>query len=71
MSRNYQASENPPKHWKPTARHLRDVASQRALDEETRHYHALTDLAPNARLALAEGIARFIRLNPTTDQERR
>lgn len=58
MSRNYAASENPPKHWKPTRRHLRDLA-------RTEGWYSLRNMPWPHLLALIEGLERFERLNPT------
>lgn len=67
MGRNWAASENPPRRWKPTAKHLRDVA--RAADHEV--YRRLEELRwPNVvnlaeGMILGEGIERFLRFHPT------
>lgn len=69
MSRNWAASENPPRHFKPTARHLRDLALRRAIDEEARSvYVPLNEMPWPYVVALAEGIERFRRMNPTNSR---
>lgn len=64
--RNWQASENPPRHWKPTRRHLRDVALRRDFHSHPypEDWFPLRDLPWRYVVTLAEGIEKFNRMNP-------
>jgi hypothetical protein len=67
MSRNWQSLENPPRHFRPTASHLRDVARRGDYSLPPGSvYVPLPDLSWPAVVTLAEGIERFIKLHPSS-----
>lgn len=65
MSRNWQADQNPPRHWRPKARISRDVdpGSPIYLTDGT-NYVPLRQLPQPVKEVVYEAIDRWDRLNP-------